>query len=74
MNFETPIKPSNVSYFNVFFFYLLLIFLVLFYENCCFFFTDIVRRNKSKFIKMADLSDFKRGKIVGDRHLCNKNR
>ena len=28
------------------------------------FFTDIKRRNESKFIKMADLSDFKRGQIV----------
>ena len=30
-----------------------------------FYFTDIIRRNYSKFIKMADLSDFKRDQIVG---------
>ena len=30
-----------------------------------FFFKDIIRRNESKFIKMADLSNFKRGPIVG---------
>ena len=48
------------------FFDILLIFLVLFYKNCCFF-TTIIRRNKSKFIKMADLLDFKRGQIVGAR-------
>ena len=30
-----------------------------------FFFTDIIRRNLSNFIKMADLSDFKRGQVVG---------
>ena len=29
------------------------------------FFTDAIRKNKSKFIKMADLSDFKTGQIVG---------
>ena len=28
------------------------------------FFTDIIRRNESKFIKMADQSDFKRDQIV----------
>ena len=31
------------------------------------FFIDIRRRNKSKFMKMADLSDFKRGQMVGAR-------
>ena len=28
---------------------------------------DIIRRNKSKFIRIADLLDFKRGQIVGAR-------
>ena len=45
------------------FFDLLLIFLILFCKNCCCF-TGTIGRNESKFIKMADLSDFK---IVGAR-------
>ena len=31
------------------------------------FFTDIIKRNESKFIRMADLSDFKRGQILDVR-------
>ena len=31
------------------------------------FFTDPIRRNESKFIEIAELSDFKRCHIVGDR-------
>ena len=47
------------------FFDLLLIFLIILLKLL--FFLFLIRRNKSKFIKMADLSDFKRGQTVGAR-------
>ena len=59
-------KQSNVCFFVVFF--SCFCFIVKFSRLILLklvFFIDIIRRNKSEFIKMADLSDFKRGQIIG---------
>ena len=48
------------------FFDLLLIFLILFYKNCWFFYKYHPKK-LIKFIKITDISDFKKSQIVGAR-------